>query len=404
MRRIFLAGIILLTSVNPIVAQPAPLEAYWDDGLKFRSKDDKFKFSAGGRVHLDAAFSGQSGALDSLVGKASDNVQIRRARLSFEGTINNMLAYEAEFDFGKTVDFADVYLAFIKLPFFDRLMVGYFREPFGMEQVTSSNTVVFMERSLPTAFGRPRNTGVMVRKKLLNNKLTAYAGFFRITNDVGIDEEAEGKHSFSSRWAFVPLLDTIHNKVLHIGAGLNIHSPQQQKHSVEAQNESDLSPTYISTGDLSNTRRVHQISGEFGYTKNRLAIMSEYVHSFANFDKDTLPVSRRTPRFNSFYTTVSYFLTGGKRGYNSNRNSFSSINISKDNVEANWRGAWEIALRFSYINIADVGKEMNTMSNTTLGINWYFNSNTRLMMNYIFTMLSSGYKANVLQFRMQFTF
>ncbi|MBB1284402.1 hypothetical protein HRH25_08465 [Flavisolibacter sp. BT320] len=141
-----------------------PLEAYWDDGLKFQSRDSSFKLSAGGRVHYDFAFSRQSRVLDTAFKNAGSKVEVRRARLSFEGTINNAYAYEFEFTFREQLEYADMYFAFLRLPFVERLTVGYFREPFGLEELTSSNSIILMERSLTSVFGPSRNTGLMVQK------------------------------------------------------------------------------------------------------------------------------------------------------------------------------------------------------------------------------------------------
>lgn len=55
-----------LLQTGLVLAQSSPLEVYWDDGLRFRSRDSVFRFSAGGRVHYDIAFSRQSPGLDAL--------------------------------------------------------------------------------------------------------------------------------------------------------------------------------------------------------------------------------------------------------------------------------------------------------------------------------------------------
>ncbi len=397
--------ISLLLINNPGNAQSKTLDAYWDDGLKFQSKDSLYKFSFGGRVHYDASFTKQSFALDTIFENVGDRIEVRRARLSFEGSINKALTYEFEFTFGETIRYADMYFAFLNVPYFDRLTIGHFREPFGMEEVTSSNAIVFMERSLTSAFGPSRNTGIMVQKEF-NDKLKGYAGVFRITDDLGGDLSGEGNHSFSTRWVFNPLLNPLQNKVMHVGLSLNTFKPKAMEYEVESRNEVNTGVKYLSTGDIKNVENVTQVGGEFGYSKDKLTIQSEYIHAFARVAE---PNTKKTfKNFSGSYAMASYFFQKGIRKYNRNGNRFSSISVSRPSAQESRRdtmnGAWEAAIRVSHLNISDANMAKDKMTNATLGLNWYYNSNTRLMANYVITRLTNNYNVNALQVRLQLTF
>jgi len=405
MQRYLLGFILFNFFINTVLAQSSELEAVWDDGLKFRSKDKRYSFSVGGRVHYDIAFVNQNAALDTLFTTVSDKVQVRRARLTFEGSINNALEYEFEFTFGETIRYADMYLAFLRIPYFERLTIGHFREPFGMEELTSSNTIVFMERSLTSAFGPSRNTGIMLQRQFMNNKLRGYAGIFRITDNLGADVDGEGRHSFSSRWAFNPSFDTVSNKALHFGVSINSFKPKNKKFEIKTNNEVDTSPNYINTGEMQGVSNVSQIGGEFGYTYDRLAIQSEYIHSLVRAGDTSGVMDRRDFKsFSGFYAMASYFLKGGIRKYNKRNNRFSDISLTERYEQGSMSGAWEVGLRFSYIDIDDINVRVNRLKNITAGLNWYFNSNSRIMMNYVFSKFNNGANANALQFRFQLAF
>jgi phosphate-selective porin OprO and OprP len=401
MKCVFLFCCCLLVTTL-VHAQSTPLEAYWDDGLRLRSRDSAFRFSLGGRVHYDIAFSNQSAALGALFKDAASKVEVRRARLSFEGQLNNVFAYEFEFTFREQLEYADMSFSFLRVPLVDRLTVGYFREPFGMEENTSSNAIVFMERSLTSSFAPGRNTGLMVQKGFLQNKLKGYAGVYRLTDDLGADLAGKGNHSFSTRWAYAPLAPNDNNHTLHLGLAFNRFTPDDSTHRVESENEVNTSPTYLTTGDIKGVRTVNQIGTEAGFARGPLCLQAEWIGSFATRFAGAAP-NNSNHLYQSYYVTASYFFKGARQ-YSTNGNRFSTIKLERNRETGRYAGAWEAALRFSHLDLRDAEKDINRGSNITAGLNWYFNSNTRLMVNYVQSFFNGGLRANTFQMRMQATF
>lgn len=404
MKYLLLLIFFAVIAQSAVVSQVRSLEALWDDGLKFQNSDGSFKFSVGGRVHYDAAFLHQSSSLDTIFESPEDNVEVRRARLSFTGLINEALAYEFEFTFGETIRYADMYFAFLSIPAVEKLTVGHFREPFGMEELTSSNAIVFMERSLTSAFGPSRNTGIMLQKQFAGEKFRAYLGGFRVTDDLGTDVLGTGKHSLSARLAFNPVYDTNTNKAIHFGASTRFYRPEDKEYSVKMQNETNISPEYISSTLIQHVSNVKLIGAELGYTINNLCLQGEYIHSFAVKKRNDNDPLTEVFDHNSFYIMGSYFLSGGQRRYNRSSNRFSDIVVSKKKEKGKLGNAWEIAARLSGINISSSEKGIDHMTDATLGLNWYFNSNSRLMFNYVISRMPHDHYANSLQFRMQVSF
>jgi phosphate-selective porin OprO/OprP len=107
-------------------------------------------------------------------------------------------------------------------------------------------------------------------------------------------------------------------------------------------------------------------------------------------------VDRVDGKFNRFwgaYAFVSYFLTGENRPYNKKLGVFDRVRPyenffrvrTADCDVQTGHGAWEVAYRFSYIDMLDnlTVKGAGLATDHTFGVNWYWNPFTRVMFNYV---------------------
>ena len=107
--------------------------------------------------------------------------------------------------------------------------------------------------------------------------------------------------------------------------------------------------------------------------------------------------------FAAFYVMLSYFLTGEHRPYSLPNATFSRPHPRKNVLRDGW-GAWEIAARYSFLDLDSRGVEGGVLHDWTLGLNWYLNHHTRLMFNYILSHPEGLDLAHIWQFRWQLTF
>ncbi|MEE8579977.1 MAG: porin, partial [Myxococcota bacterium] len=123
-------------------------KVYWKDGLRIQRNDKLHSLKIGGRIMLDAAAIHQDNDVEAAIGGNGTGVEFRRARLFVSGTLYERLIFKAQYDFADgEADFADVYMGLKGVPALGTVRVGHFKQPFGLEQLTSSKYIVFMERS-----------------------------------------------------------------------------------------------------------------------------------------------------------------------------------------------------------------------------------------------------------------
>ena len=102
------------------------------------------------------------------------------------------------------------------------------------------------------------------------------------------------------------------------------------------------------------------------------------------------------------YVLVSYFLTGEQRPYQRRRGIFGRVPLRQ---RFSWKdryfGAWEVAARYSHLDLNDRDIRGGNLSNFTLALNWYVLPNVRLMGNWVRAHLNGVGDSNIFQMRFQ---
>ena len=130
-----------------------------------------------------------------------------------------------------------------------------------------------------------------------------------------------------------------------------------------------------------------------------LSIQTEYM---------VMSVDRRgfeDPVFSGGYIYASYFLTGEYRPYKMTDGEFDRVKPRKNfSIEGKGLGAWEVAFRYSTMDLNDKSVNGGFLRDFTWGLNWYLNPNTRVMLNYIYADEQPIGEADIIQARFQFDF
>ena len=399
------------------------LKTYWKDGLRFDSADGQFKLQLGGRVWADFTWFDQDRDIEDFVSDEDDGGQLRMARLDLRGDIYKDVFYRLEYEFAgnnatpeNTSGFTDTYVGLRKIPYVGTLQIGHFKEPMSIEELTSDNFTTFMERSLPNSLVPGRNLGVQLSNAYLGDpgmeRLTYALGVFKGTDNwpsLNDGDEDQG-YAFTGRVTGLPYFDPANKRLLHLGMSYSHRNPDGAPYVIRSTPEARLlrfrwvdSESAPEGYRLANAipDNVDLWGIESAFVWGPLSIQGEYVRS--NVDS----YLGGNLEFDSYYIYASYFLTGESRPYKNASGVFDRVKPLKNFEWGKGWGAWEVAARYSAIDLNDGPIRGGSEDNLTLGINWYLNPNTRWMLNYVMADLDhdlySG-NMNILQTRFQIDF
>lgn len=358
---------------------------YWDKGLGAASADKKFKFKMGGRIQNDYVFWRSHSDTEAVVGDdLNSGTEFRRARLFVSGTIHGNVEFKAEYDFaGGEVDFADVYIALkTKL---GKVTVGHHYVPQGLESQTSSKHYPLMERGHQTALVHGRETGISLSDDAQGGDLVWAVGWFRDADssgdDVGNDNESEW--IAAARIAGRPYVDDDADRYVHLGASAVYDRFSDDMVRYSERPRVHQAPRFVDTDEFAaHDGMTYGLEG--AYVAGPFHATGEYVRAEidASSPDGTPPgMSPGDPRFDAWIATVGYFLTGETRPWKDG--VFDRI-IPKSNYDGEGgTGAWEVLASYSTIDLDDRSVEGGRLHTWVIGLNWYLNPNTRVMVNYV---------------------
>ena len=363
------AGLIALFALQPSWGQS--LDAKWSKGIRLESADGDVKLKFGGRIMNDWGFFTE----DDSIGEVPDAVEFRRARLYLAGTIYENVEFKAQYDFaGGDADFKDMYLGLKGLGGVGKVKVGHFKEPFGLEEQTSSKYITFMERSLATgAFSPSRNVGIRANNDALEERLTWSIGLFSDTDGYG-EGEGNGNFNVTGRITFLPWSDD--DNLAHVGVAYSYRNPTGDSVRYRSRPESHIPTRYVDTGSIT-ADDVNLLGVEGALVFGPGSIQAEYLTAMVG-----TPSGSADPDFSGFYVQGSYFLTGESRAYKGSAGAFSRVSPENDLGDGGY-GALELAVRYSQLDLNDGAVVGGEESNITVGLNWHLNPNVRVMMNYV---------------------
>jgi len=343
--------------------------------LQLSSRDGAFEFQVGGRLMADAAFFNED---DFQLGNGRE---IRRARLFLSGTLFEHWDFKNQVDFaGNEVSLTAAYLRYAGLPV--TITVGHLKEPFSLEELTSSNYITFMERALPNVFAPSRNLGVAATASGAfdpdgNSAWSTALGIFGDGVD-NPDPLADESVAVTGRLTVAPA--ATHTRLLHLGAAASYRDTGDRTVAGFSQRlESHIADRrLLATGPIDAVGSLTRLGAEFAAAYGPLALQAEYLR--ADLDRAGSP----DPGFDGFYVYGSWFATGESKAgtYSGGSGKFGRLHPRAPLADGG-PGAWELAARYSETDLNDAGVSGGRERNLSLGVNWYPQASIRFMANYV---------------------
>ncbi|MFH1305718.1 MAG: porin [Candidatus Omnitrophota bacterium] len=373
---------------------------YWKKGLLFKSDDDSTAIKLGGRIQADFAWMGEGKTVKERLGTLEWPAEIRRLRLYIDATVYENYVYKLQVDFaGGEVAFRDVYIGMKNVPYLGLVRIGQFTEPFSLEDMSSSNDITFLERSLPYALSIHRNTGIAFNSTFLDERVTFSAAAFYNADDLA--RPTSNAVNAAVRMTGLPYYEEDGAYLAHLGAAYSLRNPTEDggNFSYSSSPEVNLAPNFVDTGDFAG-RYTNLVGLESLLIHGPFSVQGEFIQSF---------VSRKgyssAGYFEGLYVYASYILTGEHRKYNRAMANVSGVTPRENFSIKKWTpGALEIAARYSYLDFNSTDVKGGVLSDITIGFNWYLNPNMKIMTNYVHAHPNGIGDADIIAVRCQANF
>ena len=308
----------------------------------------------------------------------------RRIRVFHKGSFfNEKLFYELEYSFPDDNNYKDMFIGykdeFKPLNTSYRIKYGNIKIPFSLETYTSSKYITFMERALTDSFAFGRKVGgeVLLSTKVNNSRINFFASLFSNSIDERQDDEVD-QPGYSMRLTYAHKFNKTH--LFSVGAGYmkQYMNGEDVKYNQAAESEL-IRENYVST-TVKDVDSSVKTNIEALYINGKYSLQAEYTQATLdaiNFKKSKNPSNMLNEyTFDAYYVQGSYFVMGSGRKYKLSNSTIARVRPKID-------GAVELAFRYSHIDLNDRDEEGGSQTDYNYGLNWYYNDEIKLMLNYI---------------------
>jgi phosphate-selective porin OprO/OprP len=345
----------------------------------------------------------------------TDRFLVRRLRPALQGSYGKEINWLVQPDFaGSAFTLLDAYLDWKPLEWLT-LRGGKFKAPVGLERLQSPSRLTFVDRGLPTSFAPNRDIGFQVTFAA-GEFGTLEVALLNGVNDGGSSVEDNNDNKDVSARLFLTPFKTSSVYSLQ-GLGLGVAVTYGDREGTPASYRTSGQQTFFApTTSVDANRKwlgvqsdeaAWRVSPQAYWSFGRFTALGEYVltrEEWSRVRSDNTPVYygvAPTPVYaQSWQGALSVFLTDTEADYWSG----AKVKNNAWNPKESKFGALELAARIQGAQIdenvfkfgfADSLRQSRKVIAYTGGVNWFINSNVKLVLNYERTNFTGGRSAKV---------
>ncbi len=270
------------------------------------------------------------------------------------------------------------------------LQAGYETVPQTLENIYAFNALTFMEASsMSLAFSPGNRLGVEVDRTFQNDRIYASAGVYSIGADPGLNGGSVTQTLLYPvvRVSGLPILEQRGQdgtRLLHLGLSAGYQFAKGSEFQYRSRPESFIAPYLVDTGQI-KADRASLWALEALYMDGPFTLTGEVAATH-------LDGTTASDRFWGGYVSAGWFLTGEQRGYD--KKSGAVETLLQPHRDVSWKnktwGAWELAVRYSYLDLNSVSTRGGQMNIGMVGLNWYWNRYLRWQFNAGYANVNDG--------------
>ena len=390
MKKTFLI-IFVLALFGSMLAETSAGSLGWDDRgyLVFQSEDGNFKTRLDTRIYINGSY-----FLDDPEEILSNQTNLRKARFAIKTQLWKYWSFEWDIDVADgVVEVKDMWVSYSGFNN-SQLKFGNFKQPFGLEEITSSRLLTFPERAMAMlAFETDRQFGLEYSKwgtlgKIpFNLRSSIYTQ--TLSNETKNDYEKEVDETgtgASARFVVAPQINE--DLLLHGGLAFVYDTPFDESETMEFKSEAETKNgdlEWIATKDIREVDYALRYGFEGILQYKNFHFQGEYVMAnIIRLEESTAGDAS----FDGGYAYLSWMPTGERRPWSMDDGEFGQVMPKNKKT-----GAWELAARYSYLNLTDEDAKSSSSDSSgpilggraniyTFGLNWYANPNVKFQLAY----------------------
>lgn len=421
----------------------------------FETKDKAFRIHLGGRLQPEVVFGAGTRPDDSTqsveqgkggTGPFLEGFNFRRVRLDVDGWLFEVVDFRFEVDFANTpfntgvapglrTDAgtptntqpfsnifnapapAEMWASVNYIPGIGTFRVGNQKPVIGLEHLTSSRFLDFMERSIGFDIYYNRNNGFepgfLIGNTTEDERFTWALCATRTSNGPFGFNQGGGAWDYTGRVTWLPYYEDNGRNMIHLGLGGKYQTLDRSTGVGVANLNGRWALRNAQAGlqdvvTFANLQAHDQqiIQPELFINLGPWSFQAEYIASrvvgVTKFNTQLTPAPVAIPSTSFFsqsaYVQALYFLTGESRPYGKSYVHSSGPAPTRVVPFRNYfwvagegggwnpfqSGAWQVGARYSYSDLNDGPIVGGIIHEVTLGVNWFLNPNMKVQWNYAF--------------------